>query len=126
MRLQQRSASRYSTARERGKLSLVQTERVRELVMTRLAKNLSIGELAQVTGFSKTQFVRLFKNSFGCTPHDYILNVRLQEAQSLILNSDRPLSAIADEVGFSSQSHMTTALVRASGVTPGSLRRGKV
>lgn len=124
MRLQQRSASRYSAVRERGKLSVVQAERVRELVMTRLAKDLSIGELAQVTGFSKTQFVRLFKNSFGCTPHDYILNVRLQEAQSLILNSDQPLSAIAEEVGFSSQSHMTTAFMRASGVTPGGLRRG--
>jgi AraC family transcriptional regulator len=125
MRLQRRSAGRYSTVRERGKLSVAQTERVREFVLTRLAKDLSIGELAQVTGFSKTQFVRLFKNSIGCTPHEYILNVRLQEAQSLILNSDQPLSAIAEEVGFSSQSHMTTAFVRASGVTPGGLRRGR-
>lgn len=123
MRLQQRSASRYSTARERGKLSVAQAERVRELVMTMLAKDLSIGELAQVTGFSKTQFVRLFKNSFACTPYEYILNVRLQEAKTLILNSELPLAVIADEVGFSSQSHMTTAFVRAFDVTPGGLRR---
>lgn len=123
MRLQQRSASRYSTARERGKLSVAQAERVRELVMTMLAKDLSIGELAQVTGFSKTQFVRLFKNSFACTPYEYILNVRLQEAKTLILNSELPLAVIADAVGFSSQSHMTTAFVRAFDVTPGGLRR---
>ncbi len=124
MRLQQRGASRHSMVRERGKLSTVQTERVRELVMTRLAKDVSIGELAQAAGFSRTQFVRLFKNSFGCTPYEYILDVRLREAESLVLNSEQPLAAIADAVGFSSQSHMTTAFVRASGVTPGALRRG--
>lgn len=124
MRLQQRSASRYSTARERGKLSIIQIERVRDLVRTRVTKDLSIGELARATGFSKTQFVRLFKNSFACTPYEYILNTRLQQAQTLILNSRLPLAAIAEEVGFSSQSHMTTAFVRALGVTPGDLRRG--
>lgn len=125
MRLQQRSVSRYSTVRERGKLSVVQTERVREIVKTRLAKDLSIGELAQATNFSKTQFVRLFKNSFACTPYEYILKARLQEAQTLILNSEQALAVIAEEVGFSSQSHMTTAFVRAFEVTPGSLRRGR-
>jgi AraC family transcriptional regulator len=124
MRLQQRNARRYSAARERGKLSVVQVDRVRELVMTSLAKDLSIGELAQAVGFSKTQFVRLFKNSFACTPYEYILSTRLREAQTLILNSNQPLAAIAEAVGFSSQSHMTTAFVRASGVTPGGLRRG--
>jgi AraC family transcriptional regulator len=125
MRLQQRSAQRYSTARERGKLSFVQAERVRERVMSMLAKDLSIGELAQVTGFSKTQFVRLFKNSFACTPYEYILKVRLQEAHTLILTSELPLVVIAEEVGFSSQSHMTTAFMRAFDVTPGSLRRAR-
>ncbi len=124
MRLQQRSASRYCTVRERGKLSVVQAERVRDLVKTRLAKDLSIGELAHVTGFSKTQFVRLFKNSFACTPYEYILNARVQEAQTKVMNSALPLTVIAEEVGFSSQSHMTTAFVRALGVTPGGLRRG--
>lgn len=124
MRLQRRSASRYSTLRERGRLSVAQAERVRELVKTRFAHDLSIGELAEVTGFSKTQFVRLFKHSFACTPHEYILNVRLQEAQTRILNSALPLAVIAEEAGFSSQSHMTTAFVRAWGVTPGGLRRG--
>lgn len=123
MRLQQRAATRYGAARERGKLSAIQAQRVRDLVKTRLMKDLSIGELAQASGFSKTQFVRLFKNSFACTPYEYILNARLQQARTLILSSAQPLASIAEEVGFSSQSHMTTAFVRSLGVTPGGLRR---
>jgi AraC family transcriptional regulator len=80
--------------------------------------------LAKSTGFSKTQFVRLFKNTFECTPYEYILRARVRQAQHLILSSTKPLAGIAEEVGFSSQSHMTTAFVRSVGVTPGRWRRG--
>lgn len=123
MRLQGRAASRYSTPRERGRLSAAQSRRVEELVQAQLTHSLSIGELAQATGFSKTQFVRLFKNTFSCTPYQYIFNARLQRARALVQDSTQPLANIAEEAGFSSQSHMTTAFLRALGVTPGELRR---
>ena len=123
MRLQQRAASRYTTPRERGRLSAAQAGRVEALVRARLAQNLSIGELAQAAGFSKTQFVRLFKNTFTCTPYHYILNARLQRARALVQGSMQPLAGIAEDSGFSSQSHMTTAFLNAFGVTPGGLRR---
>lgn len=123
MRLQQRAASRYATTRERGKLSAAQVRRVEDLVHHRLAQNISIGELAQTAGFSRTQFVRLFKNTFACTPYHYILDARLQKARKLVLGSTQPLSSIAEEVGFSSQSHMTTAFARAFGSPPGDIRR---
>jgi AraC family transcriptional regulator len=123
MRLQQRAASRYATPRERGRLSASQARRVEELVQARLTQSLSIGELAQAAGFSKTQFVRLFKNTFTCTPHHYIHNARLQRARALVQDSTLPLAGIAEDTGFSSQSHMTTAFLRAFGITPGELRR---
>lgn len=123
MRLQQRAASRYATPRERGRLSAAQARRVEELVQARLTQSLSIGELAQAAGFSKTQFVRLFKNTFTCTPYQYIFNARLQRARALVQDSAQPLAGIAEDAGFSSQSHMTTAFLRAFGVTPGGLRR---
>lgn len=123
MRLQQRAAQRHAPARERGKLSAAQAHRVQDLVRARLAQALSIGELAQAAGFSRTQFVRLFKNTFACTPYQYVLDMRLQRARTLVLAGEVPLAGIAEEAGFSSQSHMTTAFVRAFGATPGDLRR---
>jgi AraC family transcriptional regulator len=123
MHLQQRAARRYALGRERGKLSAAQSRRVQELVRARLGHALSIGELAQAAGFSRTQFVRLFKNTFERTPYQYILDTRLQYAHELVLASALPLADIAEAAGFSSQSHMTTAFARAFGATPGELRR---
>lgn len=125
MRLQQRAASVYAKARERGKLSTAQARRVEDLVTLRRTRSLSIGELAQATGFSKTQFVRLFKNTFACTPYHYILNARLECARDLLLNSSQSLASVAQASGFSSQSHLTTAFVRAFDMTPGALRRSR-
>ncbi|MBX3585143.1 MAG: helix-turn-helix transcriptional regulator [Ramlibacter sp.] len=123
MRLQRRAGGRYGTRRERGKLSMAQARHVEDLVRSRLAQNLSIAELAQAAGFSPTQFVRLFKNTFACTPYRYILDARLRRARTLVLDGAQPLAAIAEEAGFSSQSHLTTAFVRAFHITPGDLRR---
>lgn len=122
-RLLHRAARSFAVPRERGKLTGVQARRVSEQVRERVGHHLSIEDLAQSTGFSKTQFVRLFKNTFGCTPHQYIVQVRLAHARAHIVGSDQSLSDIAEAAGFSSQSHMTTAFMRVHRTTPGSLRR---
>ena len=123
IRLQQRAAGRYATKRERGRLSMAQVKGVEDLVRSRLAQPLAIGELARAAGFSKTQFVRLFKNTFSCTPYHYIMRTRLHQAKQQVLGSSQSLAAIAGNTGFSSQSHMTTAFARAFRATPGDMRR---
>lgn len=123
MRLQQRAAGRYGTQRERGRLSATQVARIEEAVACGLTDALSIGKLACDAGFSKTQFVRLFKNTFDCTPYQFILRARLAQAHQRVQGGLQPLAEVAEEAGFSSQSHMTTAFVKAFGVTPGELRR---
>ena len=124
LRVQQRAAGRYGTRCERGRLSAAQTTGVEDLVRSRLGQDLSIGELAQAAGFSRTQFVRLFKNTFSCTPYQYILRARLQRAKEQVLSNAQSFATIAGNTGFSSQSHMTTAFAKAFQVTPGEMRRG--
>lgn len=123
MRLYRREAERFSGSRERGKLGAAQLKAVEDLVASRLQTNISLAEMARVTGFSPAQFVRLFKNSVGCTPHQYVLKARLHRARDLVLASALPLSTVADLTGFSHQSHMNAAFVRAFNAPPGELRR---
>lgn len=125
MRLQQRAPVRDPRCRERGKLAPAQAQRVEELVRAQLATGISLGVLAQAAGFSTAQFVRLFKNTFGCTPHRYVLRMRLARSRELVLASQLTLAAIAHETGFASQSHMTSAFVRAFRVPPGEMRRAQ-
>lgn len=126
MRLQRRHADGGNArARERGRLTAAQSRRVEARVRGHLSRELSIADLAAAAGFSRSQFVRLFKNTYGCTPYRYVLDARLAQARTLIADGRQPLAEIADGTGFSSQSHMTTAFVRAFGVTPGELRRAR-
>ncbi|WP_186510694.1 helix-turn-helix domain-containing protein [Caenimonas sedimenti] len=123
LRLQQRKNARYGTARERGKLSGEQLRKVQELIRADLGKDLCLAALARESGFSPAQFVRLFKNTVGCTPYQYLFQARLEVARELVRASDQPLTTIAAETGFASQSHMTSAFAKAFNVRPGEMRR---
>jgi AraC family transcriptional regulator len=124
-RLQQRAAQRLGSSRERGRLTSEQLGRVEERIRTRLSGDLSLGELAQVAGFSQAHFVRLFKNAVGCAPYRHVLRVRLETARALVLDSALTLTAIAHDTGFASQSHMTAMFSSHFGVSPGEMRRAR-
>jgi AraC family transcriptional regulator len=122
LRMQARG-DRRTPREERARLSAAQLARVEDLLEARLAGDIPLAALADAAGFSAPQFVRLFKNSTGCTPHRYVLRWRLRRAREMVVDSDLPLAVIASAAGFASQSHMTASFVRAFGVPPGQMRR---
>lgn len=95
--------------------------RVVELMRQRLHEPLTLEELAEVAGVSPFHFARQFKTATGHPPHDYLVRLRVDRAQELIRQNGRNwnLSAIANESGFSDQSHMARHFKRVLGVTPG-------
>jgi AraC-like DNA-binding protein len=104
---------------ERRPLSPVQMNRVHSFVEAHLAEPVGLVEMAAAAGLSVYHFARRFKATRGETPHQFLTLRRLDRARRLIARGDLPLSAIAFAVGFSSQSHMTTAFRRHFGRTPG-------
>jgi AraC family transcriptional regulator len=123
MRLEQRATARFGTVRERGRLSGAQCRLLQDHVRAHLNRPVTVASLARIFGYSPSQFVRVLKNSTGLTPHQYVMQFRLEVARALVLHGSRPLVAIAEDTGFASQSHMTTAFTRRFGVPPGELRR---
>jgi AraC family transcriptional regulator len=109
--------------RDRGTLTHAQLKRVDELIAEDAAGGPTLGVLADVVGYSKAQFVRLFRRTTGTSPHRYVLLCRLARAQRLIETSALPLAEVASETGFASQSHLNGAFVRFYGCTPGHARR---
>ena len=104
-------------------LTRAQMRRVDELIAAGGAEGPTLGALAAAAGYSKAQFVRLFRRTTGTSPHRYVLMHRLEEARRLITTSTLPSPAAAAEAGFPSQSHLNSAFVRVYGVTPGQARR---
>ncbi len=71
---------------------------------------------------SPYHFSRLFKEAVGSPPHRYVVERRVERAKDLLRRTDLPISEVAREVGFSSQSHLHFHLKRLLGATPASLR----
>ncbi|MEO9070654.1 MAG: AraC family transcriptional regulator [Ginsengibacter sp.] len=65
------------------------------------SENVNIDALAKGVSFSKFHFCRSFKNAFGLSPHQFVLNKRLERSAELIIEGKLMITDIAYEVGFS-------------------------
>jgi len=79
--------------------------------------------LAKISGLSIPHLNRLFRQVLRLPPMDYVLSLRIQEAQRLLATTRATLSEIAAKVGFYDQSHFTKRFRKVTGVTPSQYRR---
>jgi AraC family transcriptional regulator len=87
------------------------------------SSDLSLQALANESGYSRVHFVRMFKAATGSSPHNYLLNLRLERARELLNNPAISLIDVALDCGFSSHSHMSRIFHKIVGVTPSAYRR---
>ncbi|MCW5557478.1 MAG: helix-turn-helix transcriptional regulator [Verrucomicrobiae bacterium] len=91
------------------------------LMRRRLAEPLTLSEIAAAAGLSPFHFARQFKAATGHPPHEYLVRLRVDRAQELLRRHGGrwTTAAIAQECGFSDQSHLARHFKRVLGVTPG-------
>lgn len=80
--------------------------------------------LAAATGLSAGHLDRLFVQQLGLTPRAYLQKRRLESATATLADSAVPAKKIAYDLGFSSASHFTHWLRRATGKSPREVRKG--
>ncbi|MGE3768708.1 MAG: helix-turn-helix transcriptional regulator, partial [Kofleriaceae bacterium] len=86
------------------------------------ARSTSLGELAEVTGYSVFHTCRVFQRATGQTIHGFRRELRLHHALARLLDGDEPLAQIAAATGFASQSHLTNLFRARFGITPARVR----
>ncbi len=104
-------------------LNRFRVNRLHEYIEENLGRRLALKELAAVIDVGPTHLARLFKSSTSMPLHQYVMVRRLARVRSLLLRSDAPLSEIALQTGFSSQSHLTSVFSRVVGEPPSHFRR---
>ncbi|MFC6296303.1 helix-turn-helix domain-containing protein [Pseudomonas sp. CCM 7893] len=109
--------------RLKGGLAAHQRRQLVEYIDQQLAEPISLGQLAGMCALSEYHFARMFRESFGLPPHQYLLARRVNRARELLRSSSLPLSEIALACGFSSASHFTNRFRQAMGATPGEYRQ---
>ena len=85
----------------------------------------SLETLAVAAGMSRSAFADRFKSAFGRGPIDLVRELRLVRGAQLLVASDAPVKAIAEQVGYESRSYFTRAFSAAYGVSPAAYRASR-
>jgi AraC family transcriptional regulator len=86
---------------------------------------LALSDLASRAGLSPFHFLRIFRETTGTTPHQYLVGARLRRAARLLLDTSHPVTRIAYDVGFEDLSNFTRTFRREIGCTPRAYRTGR-
>ncbi|MGR4069586.1 helix-turn-helix domain-containing protein [Halomonas sp. LR3S48] len=106
----------------RGGLAPYRLRQVLDYIEAHLDQPLPLTELAAQVQLSEYHFARMFKQSQGLSPHQYVLQRRLVQAETLLHDTTLPLTEIALACGFSSSSHLASRFRQAKGIAPSRLR----
>jgi AraC family transcriptional regulator len=93
------------------------------LMEARLERDLRLDELAREAGLSTSHVIRSFRESTGKTPYQFLLERRVQRAQTLMRDPRASLATIAISSGFADQHHLARVFRHITGITPTTYRR---
>lgn len=104
--------------RRGGGLAPPQLRGALEFIAAHLADNPSLSDIAAAAGLSPYHFARRFRASLGRSPHQFLLQARIERAKSLLRDRRHSLVEVALTTGFAHQSHFTATFRRLTGLTP--------
>lgn len=94
-----------------------QVMRAKKFIDSNFSNNISLNDIAGEAYCSKFHFLRLFKQVYGQTPHQYLTGVRIEKAKQF-LKTGLPVSDVCFSVGFESISSFKTLFKHSTGSTP--------
>jgi AraC family transcriptional regulator len=89
-----------------------------EYIQDQLGTDLTVSGIAQAVYMSPYHFTKLFKESTGQSPHQYVVEARVRKAKELLTTGKFTISEVAHHVGFADQSHLTRHFKRVFGLPP--------
>lgn len=97
-------------------------KRVLNFVSENFGRSVTLDELASEAGLSASHFSRLFKETIGQSPMQFVMSYRVEEAKKMLAEPDRPMIDIALNCGFADQAHFSRVFKQTTGKTPKSWR----
>lgn len=98
-------------------------DRIERYIETNLYDKVTLEAVAAYLGMNRTYFCMFFKKHYGKGFADYLNDLRVDKAASMLLQGDRQISEIARECGFNTSAYFTRAFRRSRGMTPGQYRK---
>jgi AraC family transcriptional regulator len=99
--------------------------RLLDRIESEYERNLTLDELADEVGYSRSHFQKMFRQATGKSVFAYLRDIRLEKARAALLETDEGIAEIANAVGFSSHAHLTKLFVGKFGIAPSRYRRDR-
>jgi AraC family transcriptional regulator len=116
--LRKYSAAVLEPKRQYGGLPREKLVRAVEYIQDQLDTDLTVSGIAQAVYMTPSYFTRLFKESTGQSPYQYVVEARVRKAKDLLTTGKFTISEVAHHVGFADQSHLTRHFKRVFGLPP--------
>ncbi|TXK74387.1 helix-turn-helix transcriptional regulator [Paenibacillus sp. N3.4] len=84
---------------------------------------ISAKELGDNVNFHPVYIARCMQREYGCSPTEYMVKLRIQQAKLLLLQTDLPIAHIAEEVGFEQPAYFATCFTKVEGISPRKYRQ---
>lgn len=102
----------------RGGLGPARLRRVTELVQAKIEEKLSTDEMAESAGLSTAHFSKIFRQSMGESPHQFVLSQRVERAKEMLRTTRMRILDVAIACGFKTQQHFARVFRRLCGASP--------
>lgn len=119
------TAQPASCAERSSRFTFTVQQLIVEYVDQYLGSSIEVDKVAFLTGLGRSQFGKIFRESFGVPLHQYIL-ARKIEAAIRRLKDDVRVTELSHELGFSSHAHFSTVFRQYVGLTPSQFRKDSV
>ena len=106
---------KYETGR---RLARREVRRAIEFLRDSYRLEFDLDGLAKVAGLSKYYLEKVFKETVGLSPHQYISQLRVERAKNMLASTSKSMVDISMELGFFDQSHFSNAFKGFTGISP--------
>ncbi len=100
-------------------------ERARQYIAEQYSYPITVEDVADYTGVSRSHLFRLFREVAGQSPKEYLLEYRIGQACQLLSQTDLPVGSIAHSVGFEDHLYFSKVFKKRKHCTPSEYRRLK-
>jgi AraC family transcriptional regulator len=117
------TAQRLAVSRQTTRIELFKRlSLAREWIHTNYSSPLPLESMAEKAQLNRQHFLRMFRDCFGSTPHQYLIEVRLAAARELLTGTTEPVNAICRMTGFESPPSFSSLFRSRFGISPNAYR----
>lgn len=101
-----------------GKMSDYYIKEALNYIEQNFQNEITIEEIAAVCGINRSYFGKIFHNSIGCSPQEFLMKYRMTKATELLKLTSLSIAEISSAVGYENQLHFSRAFKNINGVSP--------